>query len=330
MTSRRSVLSKVGVAVVGSVSGCLSTLADDPVTVGYRPTFRTLQGPVMIQKGYLDDLDVSIEAKNYADEPGSPGKGFADGTVEVALTSVQQAIHHHNADGANRIVAANNVNDTAVFAGNDFARLWAAHGPDAFARFRERHGRRFKLAPRSFLGRVWFDALGVPDDLVERVGGGGDLGAIIAQFRDEQFDGLLVDQPDSAALARESPLESVAWLGSVIPNQPAGVTVMHADLWEGRPDVAKAVIEAHARATTLIEDRPDEAAQVASVALGDSVSAPLVREALERGTANYVTDPRPIVDATGSLVELLVNVGAYEDTISTETLFEPSLYAGLD
>lgn len=329
VTSRRAVLSKVGVAVVGSVSGCLSSLAEDPVTVGYRPTFRTLQGPVMVQKGSLDDLDVSVEAKNYAEEPGSPGGGLADGTVEVALTSVQQAIHHHDADDANRIVAANNVNDTAVFAGSEFARSWADHGPDAFEQFREQHGRRFELAAKFPLGRVWLDALGVSSDLVELVDGGGDPEAVTVQFRDGQFDGLMVRQPDSTVLARDSPLESVAWLGSAFSNQPGGVTVMQADLWEDQPDVARAVLEKHASATALLENRPGEATTIVSDALEDGSSTDLVSTALREKTANYLTDPRPIVDETETLVDLLVDYGVYDEPITTEELFEPSLYADI-
>lgn len=331
-TGRRTFLSKVGalagVAGLGGLSGCLAQFVDDPLVVGYQPSFRTPQGPIMVQNGYLDELDVSVDF-----ESGRPRQGFRNGEIEVALMSVELAVKTRRTHDSLRVTAANNVNDAVLLAGAEFAQLWSDHGPDAFEQFHEREGRRFTLNADRSLGTLWLDALDVSHDLIEWEGAGDSAESIDTLFRKDFFDGVVVEPPRPTQLDQlDSDLREVAWTGDVVAHQPAGVTAMRDELWRDEPELAKAVLEKHVKATELLVERPDEAATILSDSLGDDVSTEVVETALRKKTATFLTDPRPIVDETEVVVEY-VNQSIpdnFGESISTDDLFEPSLYAEIE
>lgn len=332
--SRRTFLARIGsgtgVATLSGISGCASLLGRDPLTVGYVPSFRTLQGPVMKQKGYLDELDVSIEARNYRVANGNLGVDYADGAVEVALETVKSAVFKRRSDHPGRITAANNVNDCLFLAGNEFAQTWADRGPDAFAAFQEQHGELFTLGQVTpELTALWMDAIGVSQDLIE-LAAGGNSQATRVQFQNGALDGVFTSIPTPTKLAQtDVALEEIAWVGDAVSNQPGGVTVMSDELRNDQPEVARALLEKHARATKFINEQPDEAAQIASTAIGDEVSTDLARSVLQTKTANFVTDPRPIVEETNAIIDYLADYDLADESLDAEDVIDPSLYADI-
>ncbi len=326
MTDRRSFLVKFGgTAGIGSLTGltgCTALLGQDPVTVGYEPSFRTAQAPVMARKGYLDELDASVEAKNFRDADRS------DVTVEVDFTdAISMLFAYSNDTVRGKVVAANNRNGCALLAGEAFARTWDDYGPDAFTRFRERNKEPFTLGAAVYRAHVWFDAVGVPREQVNvdyNVNGG----VLPDRIRNGRFDGVFQSEPTLTKLAHaDVGLEEVAWTGNATSNLPGGVMVVQDEFREDRPEVVKELLEKHVEATEVLNERPDEAASIVSDAFGDELSTSLARAILEKKTANFVTDPRLITEELNALAHSMFEHGPLAEPVSADDVIEPSLYA---
>lgn len=337
-SDRRSFLSAAGAVAVGSVSGCLSLLSGDPLTIGYRPSFETLQGVVMVERGYLNELGVSVEAINFDDSKESFSNGLRGGVVEIGVVNLYSAIGSFyrvsdtgltRANTNTRITAANNVDDRLLLARGEFARLWDEHGSAAFEVFREQHGRRVKLDAGDDVDRWWLDRLDVSPDLVEFVTTYGGVEGLRSKLREEELDGAIATLPRPTKLSRmDVPLEAVAWIGDSGPACPAGLTVMAEDLWREQPDLATGVLEQHANATEFIENNPGEAAALLSETMRDGPSTGLATDALQAKTANYVTNSRQVVEPTKELLDLRIEDDPREP-IPAEDLFELSLYRNI-
>lgn len=334
---RRTLLSRAGIAagVCGAVgvSGCLSLFGDDTVTVGYDPSFRTLQGAILVQEGYLDEVDASITVTNYRDENVGLDGDFVEGNVQVALTTVDWAIKQSNGPVPARITAANTVDDCILLAGDAFAELWADHGADAFERFRERNDRPFELLSLSpgldaRIAARWLSASGVSADSVERKFGGYGGEAIRQLWQDGEIDGAFVSPTLSSVLVRSTDgLQHVAGTHADTATQPGGVTAMTESFLNERPDVARKIVEKHVKATEFIDSNPADAAAVLDEELGDDLSSAAASRAVESKAANFVTDPRQIVDGVDALADAMADDGVVGEGVSADAVVDSSYYA---
>jgi len=291
----------------------------DPLTIKHSASFQTAQGPVMALNGYLDELDVSVEVRN-----GRSHSDGNDGEVEVHLTDHVGAINRYNLDESIRVVAANNVEDIVLLAGEELADLWADHGPDAFAEFERQvgHPPRIPWGPWS---ERWLEALGVSMDRLDSVTSN-DPQFVANKAENGEMDGAFSSLPGPTELDHLGvPFEQVAWIGDTLTAQPDGVTVMSESLWKDRPELARAILERHVRATEFIAEEPEEAADILADTAGEHLSREIARDAIDHRTANFVTDPRPIVERTQVVIETMYG-GTQWETFPAEELFEPSLY----
>jgi NitT/TauT family transport system substrate-binding protein len=333
--SRRAFLSHVGrgvcVGALAGAAGCLSTFGSDPVTVGYRPAFHTLQAPLVVKRGYLDELDASVEAKNYRTADGDLTGDYRNGTTEVAFVDVHWAIFERGHGTDATITAANNVDGFTLWARPEFADLWRDHGPDAFARFQERTGEPFALASRPNLDTVvakrWLDALGVSSERVELVDAAIDRTLKRSRIEEGEIDGEIVSPPiPTLQPPSKLGLERIARVGDNLDRQPGGVLVMREGVRKDDPGVARRILKQHLRATELLMARPDDAAKEVSTALGDSVSTELATRVLQKKTANFVTDPQNITSEADSFSKIMTESGVLDGSINVGSLVDTSLY----
>ena len=330
-TDRRTVLSRIGgvagIASLTSVAGCTSLLGGDPLTVAYGPSFRTLQAPVMDAQGYLDELDASVTVKNYR-EADDDGWGILDDPVEVRFEDIMSVLIKHYGGTGDKVLAANNQNDCALLAGDEFARVWKDTGTDAFTTFLEENDEPFSLET-SDKNRtlVWLDAIGVPHEEV-KLNGSRHVPSIRRRLQDGDCDGVLLSEPTLTTLTRtDVALEEIGWIGNAGFNVPGGVMTVQDELWKDRPELVKEILKKHARATEDLNERPIDVAPIVSDAFGDELSTAFVEEALKKRTANFVTDPRPITDEMNALAEIMAEWDIFEGSIATDSIIDPSLYA---
>jgi NitT/TauT family transport system substrate-binding protein len=220
-----------------------------------------------------------------------------------------------------------------VLVHEEFAGLWADHGPEAFRKFREQEGRKFRFStfPKGSVAFVvlqyWLrEEVGVSRDLVEIETLGG-AGPVRQSLLSGNADGTFIMEPIPTALqAKDAPFEWLTYTGEFMSGQPGGVMFMHDRLWEDDPDLARAIVERHVRATGVINDEPDTAARAVSETLGDKLPLKIARQAVRSKASNYISAPGKIESGTQLFVDEMRSLGQIEEAVDNDTIFEPSLY----
>ncbi|WP_276223696.1 ABC transporter substrate-binding protein [Haloarcula halophila] len=235
-----------------------------------------------------------------------------------------------------KVTAANQTGGFAVLTSEEFASLYDEHGAAAFEKFRSQHDRpfRFSTFPKGSVAyvllRQWLDeelGVGTGNVTIENMAG---LGPVRRALLSGNADGTLIMEPIPTVLeARDAPFRRITHTGEFIPDSPGGIMFMHDRVWDENPDIARAVLRQHRNATALINDRPAEAAKSVSGAFGDRLSRTLAQQAIRSPVSNYITDPRAIVGGTELCVERMHALGQISETVSTDDIFEPSLYRDL-
>ncbi|MFB6170558.1 MAG: ABC transporter substrate-binding protein [Haloarculaceae archaeon] len=306
----------------------------DPLKVAYMPIYPDMQHFVMAGEGYLDDLPVEVQADQFSDGP-SIVQAYAKGTYDVALFGIVPAMIVVDKTGFAKVTAANIQNAMKVLANEEFATLWEDHGADAFAEFEDRNGRKFTFGtfpPGSvpdILLRYWLESeLGLdPEtavDITPLAGAGPVRQALLA----DEIDGTSIMEPvPTIVQSRDAPYREIAWAGDFMPGQPAAVTMMHDDLRTERPDLARAYLEQHVRATGFIQEHPDQAAAHASDAIGrDVLPVDVAERAMASKASDFVSNPHQIADGTDIFADYAHRLGKTEQDLAVEDVFDYSLY----
>lgn len=339
--TRRTLLKQtgavVGTAALGSLAGCTGGSGDgtelETLSIAYKPTLPFLQYHVMDQQGYFDDLETQVSTTNFANEGATLVTAYADGDIDLAFMGITPAIQIEQRGIPGSVTAANQQNGFVVLGSEEFATLWAEHGADAFRHFQRQKGRRFRFGtlPRSSVSYVLLEywltqELGIAADTVKRKPMAG-VGPVQRSLVTGNVDGAIISEPIPTALRlRDAPVEQITWAGAFMTGQPSSIVFMHDRLWKDNPALARSILDKHRQATTLINEQPETAARAASDALGENLSLRVARQALQSKASNYISDPRKMMESTTTLIEQMKRLDQIESTVSTEQLFEPSLY----
>ncbi|WP_367176230.1 ABC transporter substrate-binding protein [Haloarcula rubripromontorii] len=334
--TRRNFLRLTGGVTAGSIAGCSSVIGGsslDTLSVAYKPIFPFLQFLVMDERGYLDELDANVETTDFANQGLNIVSAYSDGDIDVAFIGITPAIRMKHQGVPGKVTAANQTGGFVVLATDEFVDLWNDHGADAFEAFREQEGRPFQFStfPKGSVAYVllrhWLDEeLGVGTDPIEIENVAG-VGPVRQALLSGNADGTFVMEPLPTILeARDAPFSRVTNTGSFLSGAPGGITFMHDRLVDDHPDVARAFLRQHVRATELINEDSGAAAEAVSAALGDRLSADLSRRAIESSASNYISDPRAISEGTQVCIQRMQDLGQISDPVETNTILEPSIY----
>jgi len=339
--SRRQFLAKSGAALgaggIAGLAGCTSIIGGtggmDTLDIAYKPPFPFLQYHVMNHEGHFDDLDPDVEATNFANKGLTIVSAYADGDIDLAFMGITPVVKMKHKGVSGKVTAANHENGFVVLGHEDFAALWDEHGADAFQKFREEKGRKFKFStfPKGSVAFVllqyWLrEELGVSPDLVdvEPMAGGGPVKRSLLAGN---VDGTVIMEPIPTALqVKDAPFERITWAGSFMSGQPGGVMFMHDRLWDDHPDVAESIVEKHAQATDIIQNQPEVAATAVSEAKGDKLPKKIARKALDSKASNYISDPEHITESTRLFVEQMQGLGQIDGGVPNDDIFEQSLH----
>lgn len=339
--SRRSVLKGLGGAasiattgLAGCVGGLGGTSAPDEINLAYMPIYPDMQYFVMQGEDYLDELDVTVNAKRFPDGP-SIVQAFGSGKFDVAMFGVVPSLVVIDKGIGAKIVAANIKDAMSIMTSDEFADLWERHGKDAFARFEERTGRKFTFGtfpPGSvpdILLRYWMtEEVGLPvEEAVEVVpmGAGKVRQALLAG----EIDGTSIMEPIPTIVeGRDAPYRRLANAGEFFEGgQPAAVVLMSDGLREENPEIGKAFLEQHVRSTEFARTEPDAAAEHASTVIGEEVLSPAVaKRAMRSPTANFISDPHQIADGTKVYSKYARDLGKLDARLKNDAVFDFSLY----
>jgi NitT/TauT family transport system substrate-binding protein len=329
--SRRTYLRGAGLAATASLAGCAGVGgATDELTVAYMPIFPDLQYFVMDAEGYLDEIDATIDGREFTDGPAIV-QAYGGGEIDIAMFGIVPSMIVIDRGLPARVTAANVVEPMAILAHEELRSLWQDHGADAFSAWREERGRKFRFGtfPQGsvpdVLLRYWLEQEGVSTETVDIVEIGG-ANAVWQAIANGEIDGSSIMEPvPTRAAAADVPITTFRTAAEVMPGQPAAVTLM-SDEVRSSP-LAGQFLEQHVRATEFIGQNPDRTATIVEEGIG--MGADLAREALGGPLANFVTDPRAIESGVEIFSRFAAQNGQIESELSLDQVFDYSVYEGL-
>jgi NitT/TauT family transport system substrate-binding protein len=320
--SRRTYLRGAGVAATASLAGCAGLGGgSDELTVAYMPIFPDLQYFVMEAEGYLDEVDATIDGREFTDGPAIV-QAYGGGDVDVAMFGIVPSMIVIDRGLPAKVTAANIVEPMAILAHEELQSLWQRHGADAFGVWREQNGRRFRFGtfPQGsvpdVLLRYWLEQERVATDAVEIIEIGG-ANAVWQAIANGEIDGSSIMEPvPTRAAAADVPVGTFRTAADVMPGQPAAVTLM-SDEVRSSP-LARQFLEQHVRATEFIEANPDRTATIVEEGIG--MSADLAGQAL-RG---------PLIESGVEIFSAFAaQNGQIDAALSLDQIFDYSVYEGL-
>ena len=333
--SRRDVLKTSGTAAALGLAGCVGGGGSSTeLSVAYMPIYPDMQHFVMEGEGYYDAIDADVTAEQFSDGP-SIVQAYATGDYDVALFGVVPAMIVIDKTGFAKVTAANIQNAMQLLARDEFAAMFEEYGADAFGRWEEQNGEKFTFGtfpPGSvpdILLRYWLEQeLGLDPESevnIESLGGAGPVRQALAAGK---IDGTSIMEPvPTIADEKGMGYSAIAWAGEFMPGQPAAVTMMHDDLRNDRPEVAKSFLEQHVQATEFINNNPGTAAEHASNTIGsDVLPVETAQAAMGSRASDFISNPHQIESGTQTFATYADRLGKTESELSVESIFDYSLY----
>jgi NitT/TauT family transport system substrate-binding protein len=328
--SRRAYLTGVGATATVGLSGCLGFGGEDEVTVAYMPIFPDLQWFVMEEQGYLDDVDATIDGREFTDGPAIV-QAYGSGELDIAMFGIVPSMIVIDRGLPAKVTAANIKEPMAIMVHEELRPLWNEHGSDAFQAWEEERGRKFRFGtfPQGsvpdVLLRYWLQQEGVDESTVDIIEING-ANAVWQAIANDEIDGSSIMEPVPTRAAQEEvPVETFRTAADVMPGQPAAVTLMSDEVRDS--DIAGQFLEQHVRATEFIEN--DTAATADIVESGIGMAAEQAQAALEGPLSNFVTDAREIESGTEVFSQFANENGQIDEQLTLDQIFDHSVYESL-
>ncbi len=335
---RRSVLQALGTALgvgVGGIAGCTGQTGETTaeVTVGYKPKFAALQYLVMRQRGYLADRGITVHSQDFAGTDSSIVSAFASGDLDVAFLGVTQALMMVERGVPATGVAANHKNGFVIVADTEFAQRYAETGIEAFHAAAADRGQpvQFTTGPDGGMSNLFvtywlFEELGLSEDTVQ-VHPMAGIKAIRRSLISGTATGAALDEPTLTRLANEG--AGIEWLvkpTAVVPEQPGGIMIVRNELLETQRAEVRQLVAAHQQATELINTAPEQAAQAAQQAIGESITTATAKQAIRSDAAHYISDPRAVATGTKQFAQYMHAQGHLDSKMDPTAVFSYAPY----
>ncbi|SFR93447.1 NitT/TauT family transport system substrate-binding protein [Halomicrobium zhouii] len=330
--SRRAYLAGAGAAATVGLAGCVDLGGSDELTLAHMPIFPDLQYYVMEAEGYLDDVDATIESREFTDGPAIV-QAFGGDELDVAMFGVVPSMIVIDRGIPAKVTATNIKEPMAIMAHEEFHSMWDEHGADAFGVWEEEKGRKFRFGtfPQGsvpdVLLRYWLQSeVGVdPTEAAEILEISG-ANAVWQAIANGEVDGTSIMEPVPTRADQEgSPVSTFRTAADIMPGQPAAVTLMRDEVRNS--PVATQFLEAHVNATEFIDANPEGTAQIVEDSLGMPADQALA--ALQGPLSNFVTDPHEIENGTEIFAEFAHENGQIDEQLSLDQIFDYSVYEGL-
>ncbi|MFB6117524.1 ABC transporter substrate-binding protein [Halosegnis sp.] len=337
--SRRAYLAGAGAVGTAALAGCsgISGGGTESITVAYMPIYPDMQYFVMQEEGYFDEMSVDVNGTQFSDGP-SIVKAYASGDIDVAMFGIVPAMIVIDRGIPAKVVAANIKEPMGILAHEEFAAMWDPEdAAGSFEQWRAEKGRPFRFGT--------FPEGSVPDILLRywlisehdlepgeaaRIIGAGGANAVFQGLANREFDGTSIMEPvPTKVAANDLPYEFIATAVEFMPGQPAAVTLMNDAVRE--TEAATEFVRQHRRATTFVNANRDAAARHASAVIGEqSLPVETARKAMDSPLSNFITDPHEIEDGTEIFAEYAHRLGKTDARLTTEQVFDYSIYDGLE
>lgn len=319
---------KIGAAVAVSLTAATAH-AGTKVDVAYLPLLGSAQLFVMEEEGWAKDAGLDLKLTQFS-SGAAINQALASGDFDVAVMALAPVIVAR-ASGIDLKVAAalHHVNSHAYIGAGKWAEVFAASaGPaDAFKAFHEATGRPVKI---STLPKGTLPDTAVKYYLMTHKVAPEDY-EIINQGSDQVLQSMLAGATDSVSLAeplmtiiskRLPEAKIIAGGNDLMPGHPGFVFAVRESFIAAHPEATKALAAMVKRATLLIQNDPDRAAQAAMKYIGRGLLTKEVMTAAISSPWNPVAyDPRDITEGTMVMQEFQLSIGSQSRIVPIEELF---------
>lgn len=332
----RTRISRLLVALTLSFLLPLSGNAQTKIEIGYMPILPVSQLFVAIEKGWLNDAGIEFKLVQFQNGPAMVQAVLA-GQLDVAHFGIGPAMVARAKGADIKVVAASIKEQISFIALKGLAPYFDGDSATAFKRFRADTGRKAVVTtfpvgsvPQSVLQNWLINVLGADQDDIE----------IIYQGQAQVQQALATGAVDAAAILEPivtnilktvDGAKVVAKGSQMFEGQPGAVLAVREALIAQHPEVVRALVSAHARATDMLNDHPDEAVDaVRKYVGGGRMSEAVVAAAIASSRGSFVVDPKQIIEGTIRMRDLQKTLGTLKKDVDVDALILTSFYDSLN
>lgn len=326
---RRLATRILATALLASSMVISSAQADTELEIGFMPILPVSQLFVALENGWLKDAGITPKLVSFQNGPAMV-QALLAGQLDVAHVGIGPAMVARG-KGADIKVVASSIIEQISFVGLDsLTPLFDEGDPkSAFARFREANGRKPVITtfpvgsvPETVLQYWLRRQLGAdPDDLDIIYQGAAQVQQALLTGA---VDGAMILEPAVSIVIDRVPSARVLASGAeLFPDQPGAIMAVREQLIEEHPEIVEALVVAHVRATSELNEQPAEASKAVQKYVGGGrMSQALVESAVQRSLGKFVADPNAILEATQEMHDFQAEIGTLKAEVDIDLLFD--------
>jgi len=316
--------------LLGSLHG--RAIAQTGIEIGYMPILPDSQLFVALEEGWIKDAGIAPKLVRFQNGPAMV-QALLAGQLDVAYFGIGPAMVARAKGADIKVVAANIVEQIYFIAQPKLAQYFEGDPSTAFKRFRDEHGRKAVITtfpvgsvPETVLQHWLRRVLKVdPNDIQVIYQGAAQVQQALLTGA---VDGAAILEPIVTALLNESEGAKVVAHGSqMFAGQPGAVLAVREKLLQQHPDLVRALVGAHMKATKLLNDNPEAAAKsVQKYVGGGRMKLETVTAALRRSAGTFVADPKKIIEGTRAMRDFQKELGTLKEAVDVEALINTQYY----
>lgn len=309
--------------------------ADTVIEVGYMPILPVSQLFVALENGWLEGEDVTVKLVQFQNGPAMV-QALLAGQLDVAHFGIGPAMVARAKGADIKVVAASIQEQISLIALADLAGYFETDPATAFARFQADTGRKAVITtfpvgsvPETVLQYWLRKGIKINPDQVEIIFQG--AAQVQQALLTGAVDGAAILEPVVTSVLKKVEGSKVVAAGAqMFKGQPGAVMAVREGLIAQHPDIVTRLVDAHKRATAVLNDNPDQAvAAVQKYVGGGRMESETVLAALTASANSFVADPSQIVDGTREMHDFQLEIGTLKDEVDIDSLFDTSFYDGL-
>ncbi|HET7413794.1 MAG TPA: ABC transporter substrate-binding protein, partial [Pararhizobium sp.] len=297
--------------------------------IGYMPILPVSQIFVMLENDSLEKAGIEPKLVEFQNGPAMV-QALLSGQLDIAYFGIGPAMVARSKGQPIKVLASAIVNQISFLTIGDLAKFSGGKvDSTTFKRFREKTGHKAKITtfPRGSVPdtvlNYWLTKVvkADPSDL-----------EIIHQGAAQVQQALLTGAVDGAAilepivsvtLARRPEAKVVASGSEMFPHQPGATLAVREKTIKAHPDIVRALVKAHLKATKELADGDPAAIKAVQKYVGGGrLPLKTIKAAVERSSKNFIADPHYIIEGTRLMHAFQVKQGTLKGKLDVNDLFD--------
>jgi NitT/TauT family transport system substrate-binding protein len=309
--------------------------AETVIEVGYMPILPVSQLFVALENGWLEGDDVTVKLVQFQNGPAMV-QALLAGQLDVAHLGIGPAMVARAKGADIKVVAASIQEQISLIALKDLAGYFETDPSTAFARFKADTGRKAVLStfpvgsvPETVLQYWLRNGIKINPDEVEIIFQG--AAQVQQALLTGAVDGAAILEPVVTSVLQKVEGSKVVAAGAqMFKGQPGAVMAVREGLIAQHPEIVTRFVDAHKRATAILNDHPDQAVDAVQKYVGGGrMNKDTVLAALTSSADSFVGDPSQIIAGTREMRDFQLEIGTLKAKVDIDSLFDTSFYDGL-